>query len=74
MSTVRHGIRVLRLKVARERLGMGKTTFFEASRKGAKYHREDFPKKFRLGGVPVMLESDVDNYILAHANASTQAL
>ena len=70
MSSVQHGVRVLRLKVARERLGMGKTTFFEASRKGSKYQREGFPKKFRMGGTPVMLESDVDNYILAHANAS----
>jgi predicted DNA-binding transcriptional regulator AlpA len=71
MSAIQHGVRVLRLKVARERLGMGKTTFFEASRKGSKYYREDFPRKFHMGGVPVMLESDVDNYILAHAKAST---
>jgi len=73
MSTVRHGIRVLRLKVARERLGMGKTTFFEASRKGSKYYREDFPNKFCMVGIPVMLESDVDDYILAHARASTKS-
>jgi prophage regulatory protein len=69
MSTVRHGVRVLRLKVARDRLGMGKTSFFEASRKGSKSYREDFPKKFRLGGISVMLESDVDDYILSHAKA-----
>jgi prophage regulatory protein len=70
MSTIQHGVRALRLKVARERLGMGKTTFFEASRKGSKYYREDFPKKFYLGGTPVMLESDVDNYIMARAKAN----
>jgi predicted DNA-binding transcriptional regulator AlpA len=50
-------------------MGMGKTTFFEASREGSKSYREDFPKKFRLGGISVMLESDVDDYILSHAKA-----
>jgi prophage regulatory protein len=69
MNPVQHGLRVLRLNVARERLGMGKTTFFEASRMGSKYYRADFPRKFYLGGTPVMLESDVDNYILSHARA-----
>lgn len=73
MSTVRRGVRALQLKVARDRLGMGKTMFFEASRKGSKYYREDFPRKFRMGGTPFMLESDVDNYILAHADASAKA-
>ena len=68
MDNAQHGLRVLRLKVARERLGMGKTTFFEASRKGSKYFRADFPKKFRLGGIPVMLECDVDRYILDHVD------
>ena len=69
MNGSQHGVRVLRLKVARERLGMGKTTFFEAARKGSRYYREDFPKKFYLGRMPVMLESDVDDYILSNAKA-----
>lgn len=67
-STITHlgdDVRIIRPLQARQKLGVGKTTFSDWQNPKHKRYRPDFPKKIRLGANSVgYLESEINAFIL----------
>lgn len=71
-STITHiadNDRILRPTPARQKLGVGKTTFQDWQNPKSKRYRPDFPKKIRLGANSVgYLESEINAFIQSLAD------
>lgn len=74
-STITHlagDVRILRPIHARQKLGVGKTTFQDWQNPKSKRYRPDFPKKIRLGANSVgYLESEINAFIQSLADSRT---
>ena len=58
-------LRVIRKKPALEKLGISNATLHNWMNPGSKYHKQNFPKRVRMGGVVGFLEHELDAFILA---------
>lgn len=57
-------VRIIRPLIARQKLGVGKTTFSDWQNPKSKRYRPDFPKKIQLGANSVgYLESEINAFI-----------
>lgn len=74
-STITHladDVRIIRPLHARQKLGVGKTTFSDWQNPKSKRYRPDFPKKIQLGANSVgYLESEINAFIQSLANSRT---
>ena len=77
-STITHladDVRIIRPLHARQKLGVGKTTFSDWQNPKSKRYRPDFPKKIKLGANSVgYLESEVNAFIKALADNRTETV
>ncbi|UQX80149.1 AlpA family phage regulatory protein [Mannheimia haemolytica] len=62
-------VRIIRPLQARQKLGVGKTTFQDWQNPKSKRYRPDFPKKIQLGANSVgYLESEINAFIQSLAD------